>query len=120
MTTNDDGKSVFAQYIVDSPPEKEQIEPDIVRRGPQPIIPPPHPRSRPNEKLLDFLVNHWPKPTISARDIGKYGPNATRDQKNVIYLTKILVEYGWLIPIATRRRDMKKWQIVRELGRHAV
>ena len=68
------------------------------------------------EKLLDWLVNHWAKPTISARDIYRAGPNVVRDRERVIKLTDVLVQHGWLIPIQTRRRDMKEWQIVRRPG----
>jgi hypothetical protein len=112
---NDDGsKSVFARYI--EGPEKEWLEPDIVRRGPQPIVPPAHFKSSPSEKLLDWIINRWPEPTISARDICRCGPNSTRDRKSAISLAKILV-HGWLIPVKTRRIDMREWQIVRGTSR---
>ena len=95
--------------------EKEQPdEPEIVRRGPQPIIPLAHRRSSPSEKLLDWIINHWAKPIVTARDIRAYGPNCTRDPTDVMSLTKTLVQYGWLIPVRAWRRDMKKWRIVRE------
>jgi hypothetical protein len=72
--------------------------------------------SPPIEKLLDWLVNHWTKPTISAREIRHRGPNSIRDRQRVIDLAEILVRQGRLIPIPTRRRDMKAWQIVRRPG----
>ena len=101
--------------------EKEQLdEPEIVRRGPQPIIPLAHRRSSPNEKLLSWMVNHWGKPTVTARDISAYGPNCVRDPADIMSLTKALVQYGWLIPVRAWRRDMKKWRIVREPGKEMV
>ena len=118
MTMNDEGKgkSVFSRYIADIP-ETELREPEIVRRGPQPIIPPAHFKSSPSEKLLDWIINRWPEPTISARDICRCGPNSIRDRKSAVSLAEILVEHGWLIPIKTRRIDMREWKIVRGTSR---
>jgi hypothetical protein len=113
---NDDGsKSVFARYI--EGPEKEWLEPDIVRRGPQPIVPPAHFKSSPSEKLLDWIINRWPEPTISARDICRYGPNSIRDRKSAIDQAETLARHGWLTPIKMRQHNMKTWRIVRELSR---
>jgi len=109
---SDDGKSVFARYIEE--PEKGPSEPDIVRRGPQPIIPRAHRKSSPSEKLLAWLVNYWSRPTITARDISCYGPNCARDPTDRTNLTKTLVECGWLVPTRVHRRDMTRWRIVRE------
>jgi hypothetical protein len=67
----------------------------------------------PTQKLLDWLQQHWAKPTISARDIYKFGPNSIRDPKKAIGLAEILVGHGWLIPNKTRRHDMREWRIVR-------
>ena len=40
--------------------EKEQPdEPELIRRGPQPIIPLAHSRSLPSEKLLSWMINYW-------------------------------------------------------------
>ena len=38
-----DGPSVFARYVEGCPEKESPTEPEIVRRGPQPIIPPVHP-----------------------------------------------------------------------------
>src|SRR4051794_8035852 len=100
--------------------EKEQpAEPEIVRRGPQPIVPQPiiplaHHRSSPTEKLLSWMINYWPKNTLTLRDIRAYGPNCIRDPTDIMSLTNTLAQYGWLTPVPAWRRDMKKWQIVRE------
>ena len=100
---SDDGKSVFAKYVEE--PEKEQLdEPEIVRRGPQPIIPLAHRKSAPSEKLLEWLVNYWPKSTITLRDISAFGPRSVRDPKDVMNLTQTLTEFGWLVPVPARRR----------------
>lgn len=94
--------------------QTEQLEPEIVRKGPQPLIPPAHSGSPPSEKLLAFLINHWPKATITLRDISAYGPNCARNPADVMNLTKTLVQFGWLEPIAAWRRDQKKWRVIRE------
>jgi hypothetical protein len=98
------------------PEKKRPAETEKILRGPllQPIAPPANPRSPPTEKLLDFLVNHWRAPTISVRDIRKYGPNFIRgDQKGAIHLAETLVENGWLAPIKSWRRDRREWRIAR-------
>ena len=102
-------------------PEKDQPdEPEIVRRGPQPIIPLIHLKSSPSEKLLAWLVNYWARPTITLRDIRAYGPNCIRDPADIVSLTKTLTEYGWLVPVQAWRRDMKKWRVVREPSKEAA
>jgi hypothetical protein len=104
--------SVFTQFV-ESPPE-EQLEPDIVRRGPQPLIPIAHHKSSPSEKLLSWLIHFWPGPVINLRDIRRSGPNCARDPIDAINLTEALVAYGWLVPAPVHRRDMRRWTIVRE------
>jgi hypothetical protein len=117
MTTNDEGKSVFAQYIVDDKPPKKP--PVTIPRGPllQPIVAPADYKSSPVEKLLDFLVNHWSAPTIRAQQIHWRGPNCVRNRKTVSKLTRILVEHGWLARVKARRRDTELFRIVREPSR---
>lgn len=81
------------------PPIEETIE-QLRRNSPQ------------IEKLRDWLVNHWAKPTVTAREIRIYGPNSIRDGKIALSTAEILVEQGWLVPLKGRRRDMREWQIV--------
>ena len=50
--------------------------------------------SPPIEKLLDWLVNYWTKPTVTAREIYTYGPNPVRDKKTTLSLAQVLVEPG--------------------------
>jgi hypothetical protein len=100
--------------------QSEKLEPEIVRRGPQPIIPLIHLKSSPSEKLLAWLVNYWARPTITLRDICAYGPHSVRDPKDVMNLTQTLTEFGWLIPVEAWRRDQKKWRVVREPSKEAA
>jgi hypothetical protein len=65
------------------------------------------------QTLNNWLQRGWTQPTISAREIHRLGPNSIRDRKSVGNSTEILVKLGWLVPIKTRRRDMKKWQITK-------
>jgi hypothetical protein len=111
MSTNDNEPS--SRYI-DGPPEKER-QVGTIPRGPllQPIVPPADYRSPPIERLLDWLINRWTRPTICARDIYVYGPRCTRNLKSALGLTKILTENGWLAPVKSHRYDRHKWQIIR-------
>ena len=63
------------------------------------------------QKLLDWLLREWAKPTVSARDIYTYGPSAIRNRETTLSLAKILVDHGWLKPHKTRRHDAREWQI---------
>jgi hypothetical protein len=94
--------------------EKER-QAETIPRGPllQPIVPPTNYKSSPTERLLDCLVNRWPRPTICARDIYVYGPRCTRNLKSALDLTRILTENGWLTPVKSHRYDRHKWQIIR-------
>jgi hypothetical protein len=105
-------KSVLAGII--SEPEKEQHEePEIVRKGPHPKVPPANRNSPPSELLLDFIVNRWPKPAIRMRDILRLGPGSLRDRKSAMNTAKILAQNGWLKPLKTRQHNEKMWRIVR-------
>ena len=82
------------------PPIEEAIKQS--RRGSPPI-----------EKFLDWLVNHWAKTTVTAREIYTYGPNSIRNKKTTLSLAQILVEQGWLVPTKTRQYNTHEWKIVR-------
>jgi len=63
--------------------------------------------------LLDWL-QHWAKPTVTAREICVYGPNPIRDRESAINSAEILVKHGWLVPNKPHRYDRRVWQIVRK------
>ena len=76
--------SLFERLDKGRPPPTEEVIKQP--RGDSPI-----------EKLLDWLVNHWAKDTITAREIYTHGPNSIRDKKTTLGLAQILVERGWLV-----------------------
>jgi hypothetical protein len=104
--------SVFTK-LIDEPKKDRPLEPEIVRKGPQPIIPPARYKSSPTEKLLDWVINRWPGATVTTRNICQFGPRSSRGRERAISLAQTLVEHGWLIPIKKHRYDMQEWQIVR-------
>jgi hypothetical protein len=105
MSNDDSNKpSIFAQYI--DKPEEEPLE--------SKISPPANPRSLPLGRLLNWLLNYWTKPTISARDIYTYGPRPIKNLKEAIGVAEIMVRQGWLVPIQAHRHDRKTWLIVRK------
>jgi hypothetical protein len=65
------------------------------------------------EKLLNWLVHHWSKNTITLREIYDYGPRPIRDRNRATELAEILTKNGWLIRRKTWRRDKFEWEIVR-------
>jgi hypothetical protein len=73
-------------------------------------------REDPTAKLLEWLVKHWSRPTVTARDIYRCGPHPIRNNITMIVsLAQVLVEQGWLIPIPTWRHDKREWKIARGL-----
>src|SRR5262245_602338 len=67
----------------------------VMRGRPPPVEPGGVARKLlPAQKLLDSL-QHWTKPTVSARAICIYGPNSLRDRENAIASAEILVKHGW-------------------------
>jgi len=105
-------ESVFTRFIAE--PGKEQL-PVTIPRGPllRPEVPTTDNNSTPAERLLDFVVNRWPRPTIRVREICQFGPGSIRDRKSAMALAEVLAANGWLAPIKTRRHDTHEWQIVR-------
>jgi hypothetical protein len=79
---------------------------------PTPEVKQPLTQSPQLEKLLDWLVNHWPRPTISVADICTYGPRP-RNRNRAVELAEILTKYRWLEPLKTHRRDRQEWKIIR-------
>jgi hypothetical protein len=116
-----DNSSVFAKYVEDDS-KKEQLEPepDIVRKGPQALLPLTHRNSAPSEILLSWIINFWPKNVITLRDITAYAPRSVRDPKDALHLTGVLTQFGWLAPVQAWRRDQKKWRVIRGPSKEAA
>jgi Protein of unknown function (DUF3987) len=70
------------------------------------------------QRLLNWLQNIWPEPTVSLPDIYQRGPNSVRDAKRARHLAYILVDHGYLAPLVTdeiggpARRRQEVWQII--------
>ena len=52
------------------------------------------------EKLRAWLVERQKRDVISVRTIYRNGPASIRDSELARHLVKILVRFGWLVPIA--------------------
>lgn len=111
---SDASKSVFSKLIDE--PKRGRPEPEIPR-GPklQPVVPSTDVKSPPIERLLDWLINRWQKPTVFSRDILQYGPRSFRNQKAARASAEILEKNGWLTPLKTRRYIDHEWKIERGL-----
>ena len=77
----------------------------------------PSPRPEPAKKepaqlLLDWLMQRWPKNTVSRRDISNHGPRPIRNRQSAIDAAETLERYGWLVPAPTHRHDRRVWKIV--------
>ena len=81
----------------------------------------PPPKSEPKqqtspllEDLLNWLLNRWTGPSVTARDVSRFGPGPLRnDKETTLNLTEVLVRQGWLIPLKTHRKDRREWKIAR-------
>jgi hypothetical protein len=85
-----------------------------------PTIETPTKKTQPAQLLLDWLLQHWTKPTICTRDIRAYGPNSIRDEKTTIDSAETLAKHGWLIPLKAHRHDRRVWQIVQKPLIHPI
>jgi hypothetical protein len=101
--------NLFERLNAGRPPPTEEAAKQPIRQ--------PRRGSTPIEKLQDWLVNHWTKPTITVREIRIYGPNLIRDGKAALSTAESLVERGWLVPLKVHRRDRREWQIVPKTSR---
>src|SRR5262245_19038882 len=116
MTTM--ARDIFERLDKGRPPTEAPPSPEIIRMGPAAAtIPPAGPKAHPTEKFLSWLLNYWTKPTISLREICRYGPHAVRDWESAMNLTETLVQRGWLTPTKTHRRDKRVWQVARGASR---
>jgi hypothetical protein len=90
---------------------------NLFERVGRPAPPPTPPLGDPElahdlRALLEWLQRR-DEPTICLRDICHHGPGGIRNRNQVVELTRILVENGWLIPNQSHRRDRYVWRIVR-------
>jgi len=66
--------------------------------------------------LLGWLIKHWNRPTITARDIYRHAPSPIyHDITMILSATQALEDRAWLVPLPTWRRDKREWQIARGL-----
>jgi hypothetical protein len=63
--------------------------------------------------MLDWLMNRWPKSSVTLRDIQAYGPGSVRDRKVALNLMDTLVARRWVAEVKPHRHDMKRWGIAR-------
>jgi hypothetical protein len=68
----------------------------------------------PAQLLLSWLLYDWPQSTVTLRDICNLGPNSIRRKETALSLAEVLSKLGWLTPLEARRRDIKKWKIVKD------
>jgi hypothetical protein len=85
------------------------------RPSPIEITPPTNLKLLPAGRFLNWLLNYWSKPTISAYEIYTYGPRPIKNAKEAMSVAEVLVQQGWLIPIRAHRIDRKVWLVVRNL-----
>jgi hypothetical protein len=84
------------------------------RPPPTETTPPINIKLLPVGRFLNWLLNYWSKPTISAQQIYTYGPVVVRDPKEAMRAAQILTERGFLTPLRAHRHDRKLWLINRD------
>src|SRR5215510_5010815 len=115
MATNDDSKpSFFARYI-DRPEKERPVEPEKIPRGPmlRPVVAPSDYQAPPVEKLLDWLVNRWPKDTVNINNILQFGPTPLRNHMSARPTAEILEKHGGLTRTKARHYRQREWRIER-------
>ena len=58
-------------------------------------------REDPSAQLLEWLIKHWGRPTVTLRDILRLGPYLLRNKETILRLTQKLEDRAWLIPTQT-------------------
>jgi hypothetical protein len=83
----------------------------------------PAPAKQPHKSsqlLLDWILQHWNKSTISVREIGVYAPRAIREREIIINSAEALVRHGWLSELKAHRHDRRVWRIDRKPIIHPI
>jgi hypothetical protein len=66
------------------------------------------------ERLLTWLINNWPEPTITARQLRHYGPYPIRHEKKAtLDIMRGLEARGWVRSVKPQRHDSREWKIGR-------
>jgi hypothetical protein len=94
--------------------EQQRLADEPEKERPPEIIPATNLKLLPVGRFLNWLLNSWDEPTISACEIYTYGPVSVRNPKEAIHAAEILVQHGWLTPLRAHRHDRKLWLINRE------
>ncbi len=76
------------------------------------------------ETLRRWLLESWPEPEITVRDVVQYGPNAMRETPKARGGLGTLEKHGWIVPLepgtVVRGAARKEaWAIVKGAG-HVV
>jgi hypothetical protein len=79
-------ESIFTKFIADT-----------LEREPK-VTPPTNLEFLPAGKLLNWLLHHWKKPTVTTRELCQFGPRP-REWKEVVGLAEALAKQGWLLPM---------------------
>jgi len=73
------------------------------------------PKVDPAQRLLTWLLQGWPGQTINSKQLYQYAPKSIRpDRESAIKTAEVLVKCKWLVPLPTRRRNERLWQILRK------
>ena len=72
------------------------------------------------EKLRKWLLESWPHPEITSREVVRLGPNSLRESPKAKAALAILEEHGWLVPLETgtvvrNASRTKAWRIVKSV-----
>ena len=65
------------------------------------------------QKMLDWILNKWPRPSVSTSDLMTYGPKPRQNAEETLKLATILEKQGWLTPKSMPRKDQHHWNIPR-------
>ena len=95
-------ENLFERLTTMAPPAAEKTQELVPNKKPEPA-----------QRMLDWMIQRWPKDTICIGDVRQYGPGSLRDPKSIIDAAEVLVRNGWLEPAESHRYDMRKWRIIR-------
>ena len=90
--------------------QQDDLKTILMRVWTQPI----GPKHSPIERLLDWLINHGNKTTVTAREIDTSSSPAAETRKRPYAWRKLSLSTDGSKPLETSRRDNRKWHVLNQ------
>jgi hypothetical protein len=76
-------ENLFERLTTMAPPAAEKTQELVPNKKPEPA-----------QRMLDWMIQRWPKDTICIGDVRQYGPGSLRNPKSIIDAAEVLSPKG--------------------------